>query len=286
MNAGRMVIRVKGAAVLADPLTNKGTAFSAAEREALDLDGLLPPAVCSMAQQLDRVYQSFQRKATPIERYIYLAALQDRNETLFYRLLHEHLYEMMPIVYTPVVGEACQGFSHHFRRPPGLFHSYEQRHTIGRLLRNPPGAPPPVPLPHLPPPSTTPFPRRCERAVGCWCCSRAVIHSSMSCSATAMPTNASGICFIKLPGKLLYTDTWVAAGKSGRPSTSTKTAQPVIGKKCITIWPAFRLLRIRNMVITIGMKNTASFVITPALLVATKERETNPAVSPINIDSK
>ena len=141
MSARPLVVRARGAAVLADPLINKGTAFSAEEREALDLDGLLPPAVCSMAQQLDRVYQSFQRKATPIERYIYLAALQDRNETLFYRLLHEHLDEMMPIVYTPVVGEACQEFSHIFRRPRGLFISYEQRHQIDRILRNHAGAP-------------------------------------------------------------------------------------------------------------------------------------------------
>jgi malate dehydrogenase (oxaloacetate-decarboxylating) len=131
-----LVVHARGAALLADPLTNKGTAFTAAERDALDLDGLLPPAVCSMAQQLDRVYQSFQRKQTPLERYIYLAALQDRNETLFYRLVHEHIDELMPIVYTPVVGEACQQFSHIFRRPRGLFISYEQRHQIDRILRN------------------------------------------------------------------------------------------------------------------------------------------------------
>ena len=89
-----------------------------------------------MAQQLDRVYQSFQRKQTPLERYVYLVALQDRNETLFYRLLHEHIDELMPVVYTPVVGEACQEFSHIFRRPRGLFIAYEQRHQIDRILRN------------------------------------------------------------------------------------------------------------------------------------------------------
>ena len=121
------VVHVRGAAVLGDPLINKGTAFWPAEREALGLDGLLPPAVFSIHQQLERVYQSFLRKETPLERYIYLIALQDRNETLFYRLLHEHIEELMPIVYTPVVGEACEDFSHIYRRPRGLFISYEQR---------------------------------------------------------------------------------------------------------------------------------------------------------------
>jgi len=134
-------VHARGAALLADPLTNKGTAFSAEERAALDLDGLLPPAVCTMPQQLDRVYQSLLRKSTPLERYIYLVALQDRNETLFYRLLHEHIDELMPIVYTPVVGEACQEFSHIFRRPRGLFIAYDDRDHIDRILRNHPIAP-------------------------------------------------------------------------------------------------------------------------------------------------
>src|SRR3954462_14124025 len=129
-------IHARGAALLADPLTNKGTAFSTDERAALDLDGLLPPAVCTMPQQLDRVYQSLLRKETPLERYIYLVALQDRNETLFYRLLHEHIDELMPIVYTPGVGEACQEFSHIFRRPRGLFIAYEQRQEMEQILRN------------------------------------------------------------------------------------------------------------------------------------------------------
>jgi len=136
VSADPFVVHARGAAVLADPLVNKGTAFSAEERAALGLDGLLPPAVCSMAQQLERVYRSFLCKETPLERFIYLAALQDRNETLFYRLVHEHIDEMMPIVYTPVVGEACQAFSHIYRRPRGLFISYEQRDRMDELLRN------------------------------------------------------------------------------------------------------------------------------------------------------
>jgi len=133
-----VAVHTRGAAVLADPLINKGTAFSAREREALHLDGLIPPAVSTIEQQLERVYQNFQAKPTPLERYIHLAALQDRNETLFFRLLHEHIEEMLPVVYTPVVGEACQTFSHIFRRPRGLYIAYEQQDRIDRMLANHP----------------------------------------------------------------------------------------------------------------------------------------------------
>jgi malic enzyme len=134
-------VHVRGAAVLADPLTNKGTAFSASEREELCLDGLVPPAVSTIEQQLERVYQNFLAKPTPIERYIHLAALHDRNETLFFRLLHDHIEEMLPVVYTPVVGEACQRFSHIYRRPRGLYITYEQRDRIERILENHPRPP-------------------------------------------------------------------------------------------------------------------------------------------------
>ena len=128
----------RGAAALADQLTNKGTAFTAREREALHLDGLIPPAVSTIEQQLERVYRNFQAKLTPIERYIHLAALQDRNETLFFRLLHDYIEEMLPVVYTPVVGEACQKFSHIYRRPRGLYISYEQRDRIDTILESHP----------------------------------------------------------------------------------------------------------------------------------------------------
>jgi malic enzyme len=83
-----------------------------------------------MDPQLARAYENYRIKPTPLERYIHLASLQDRNETLFFRLLHDHIDEMMPVVYTPVVGEACQQFSHSFRRPRGLYISYDQRHQI------------------------------------------------------------------------------------------------------------------------------------------------------------
>src|SRR5438093_12808701 len=102
----QITVTARGRSVLLDPLTNKGTAFSIEEREDLHLEGLVPPVVSTISQQLDRVYENFQAKPTPLERYIHLIGLQDRNETLFCRLVHDHIEEMMPIVYTPVVGEA------------------------------------------------------------------------------------------------------------------------------------------------------------------------------------
>ena len=131
-----IAVDVRGEALLRDPVTNKGTAFTAAEREELGLDGLMPAAVSTMDQQLARVYENYRVKQTPLERYIHLASLQDRNETLFFRLVHDHIDEMMPIVYTPVVGEACQQFSHIYRRPRGLYISYDQRHRIDAILGN------------------------------------------------------------------------------------------------------------------------------------------------------
>ena len=89
-----------------------------------------------MEQQLDRTYENFRRSRRRLEKYIYLASLQDRNETLFFRLVHEHIDEMMPIVYTPVVGEACQKFSHIYRRARGLYIAYEQRDRIEAILPN------------------------------------------------------------------------------------------------------------------------------------------------------
>jgi malic enzyme len=127
---------LRGAPLLMDPFTNKGTAFTASERDELDLHGLLPPAICTMEQQLERVYENFQAKPTPLEKFIYLTSLHDRNETLFFRLVHEHIDEMLPIVYTPVVGEACQQYSHIYRRGRGLYVSYDQRDKIEKVLLN------------------------------------------------------------------------------------------------------------------------------------------------------
>jgi malic enzyme len=135
-NEEYIAVDTRGESLLRNPLTNKGSAFTEAERTALGLHGLVPPAVSTMEQQLARVYENYRAKQTPLERYIHLISLQDRNETLFFRLVHEHVDEMMPIVYTPVVGEACQQFSHIFRRARGLYISHQQRHQIDAVLRN------------------------------------------------------------------------------------------------------------------------------------------------------
>ena len=126
----------KGEAVLTDSFLNKGTAFTARERDELDILGLVPPAIFPIEQQLKRVYESFSSKQTPLEKYIYLASLHDRNEVLYYRLIHEYVDEMLPIVYTPTVGEACQKFSHIFRRGRGLYIAIDQKDNIERILRN------------------------------------------------------------------------------------------------------------------------------------------------------
>ncbi|MGE0667596.1 MAG: NAD-dependent malic enzyme [Sphingomonadales bacterium] len=127
---------LRGAELLSQPLLNKGTAFTRQEREKLGLLGLLPPDVATLAEQLTRTYEAFRAAGSDIAKHIYLRALQDRNETLFYRLLMEHLAEMMPIIYTPVVAEACQRFSDIYRRPRGLFIAYPERDRIDEMLAN------------------------------------------------------------------------------------------------------------------------------------------------------
>ncbi|MFC9128318.1 NAD-dependent malic enzyme [Streptomyces sp. NPDC057099] len=123
---------------LADPLVNKGTAFSRHERAELGLDGLLPPAVETLDEQVARAYEAFYGYDKPLNRHIYLRQLQDTNEVLFYRLVTEYLEELLPVVYTPTVGEACQRFSEIYRRPRGLFLSWEDRHRFRDILRNRP----------------------------------------------------------------------------------------------------------------------------------------------------
>ena len=117
---------------------NKGTAFTEQERSKLGLQGLLPPYVASIEEQLVRAYEAYKRNQSDLDRHIFLRALQDTNEVLFYRLLLEHIEEMTPIVYTPVVAQACQQFSHIYRRPRGLFISYPLRDSIPAVLRNRP----------------------------------------------------------------------------------------------------------------------------------------------------
>jgi malate dehydrogenase (oxaloacetate-decarboxylating)(NADP+) len=126
----------RGAALLHDPTLNKGSAFTAQERDVLGLRGLLPPHVCTQDDQVARVLENFHRKQSPLEQYILIEALQDRNEALFYRVIMENPDEMMPIIYTPTVGLACQQFGHIYRRPRGLFISAADRGRIGHVMRN------------------------------------------------------------------------------------------------------------------------------------------------------
>ncbi|HEX7029150.1 MAG TPA: NAD-dependent malic enzyme [Gammaproteobacteria bacterium] len=129
-------VPLRGRALLCHPLYNKGTAFSMEERRTFELTGLLPNHVASPAEQERRAYEHITRKSDPLERYIGLAALQDRNEVLFYRVLQKHLEEFLPIVYTPTVGEACQKFSHIFRRGRGLWITPDDRGRIAEVLEH------------------------------------------------------------------------------------------------------------------------------------------------------
>jgi malate dehydrogenase (oxaloacetate-decarboxylating) len=127
-----------GVNILQHPSLNKGTAFTQEERSRLHLHGLLPPEVENLDEQVARAHKAYSRKDDDLERHIYLRALQDTNEVLFYRLLLDHIEEMTPIVYTPVVAQACAQFSQIYRRPRGLFISYPLRDSIPALLHNRP----------------------------------------------------------------------------------------------------------------------------------------------------
>jgi len=129
---------LRGMHLLDTPILNKGTAFTDEERSAFGLHGLLPPHIESLDEQTSRAYEAYRRKTDDLERHIYLRALQDTNETLFYRLLNAHIEEMMPMVYTPVVALGCQQFSSIYRRPRGLFISYPLRDSISSLLQSRP----------------------------------------------------------------------------------------------------------------------------------------------------
>jgi malate dehydrogenase (oxaloacetate-decarboxylating)(NADP+) len=125
-----------GIDLLHDPKLNKGTAFTAAERDQLKLRGLLPPRVFSQDDQQIRILENFRVKPTDLEKYIFMMSLQDRNETAFYRALIDNIEEMLPIVYTPTVGEASKRFGHIFRRPKGLYVTCEDRGKVEKVLRN------------------------------------------------------------------------------------------------------------------------------------------------------
>jgi malate dehydrogenase (oxaloacetate-decarboxylating) len=127
-----------GMSLLNDPLYNKGCAFSEQERKQYGLAGLLPPHVETLDEQVVRAYEAFSEIESALYRHIYLRQLQDSNEVLFYRLLSDHIEEMLPIVYTPTVGDGCRRFSHIYRRPRGLFVSYPERGNIRQILANRP----------------------------------------------------------------------------------------------------------------------------------------------------
>ncbi|HPI72775.1 MAG TPA: oxaloacetate-decarboxylating malate dehydrogenase, partial [bacterium] len=130
----------KGQFLTEHPMYNKGTAFPDEERYSLDLCGLLPDGVSTLSLQKQRTYESFATKSSDLEKYIYMLSLQDRNETLYYALLQDHLEEMLPIVYTPTVGKACQQFSHLYRRRRGLYITSRNVAHIDSILNNAPFA--------------------------------------------------------------------------------------------------------------------------------------------------
>jgi malate dehydrogenase (oxaloacetate-decarboxylating) len=129
-------IRARGRSVLSNPMLNRGTAFTHEERRALGLQGLLPSGVSTLEGQLRRVYAQYRRQPDDLGKNVYLANLRDRNEVLFYRLLTDHLEEMLPIVYTPTVGKAIERYSHEYRRPRGVFLSVNQPEEVETALRS------------------------------------------------------------------------------------------------------------------------------------------------------
>jgi malate dehydrogenase (oxaloacetate-decarboxylating) len=129
-------VRARGFSVLGTPMLNRGTAFTPDERRALGLVGLLPHGVSTIDGQLRRVYAQYQRQPDDLARNVYLANLRDRNEVLFYRLLSEHLGDMLPIVYTPTVGKAIERYSHEYRRPRGVFLSVDHPDLIEESFRD------------------------------------------------------------------------------------------------------------------------------------------------------
>lgn len=138
LKKGILYTHFLGAELLQCPQLNKDTAFSQAERQLFRLRGLLPPHEETITEQVQRCYDALTEKTTPIQKHIYLRQLQDQNETLFYRLVIDHISEILPLIYTPTVGEACQTFSRIYRRARGLFISYPDRNHIVDILNNSP----------------------------------------------------------------------------------------------------------------------------------------------------
>ena len=126
----------RGVKLIHNPVYNKGTAFADYERRILGLRGLLPPRVISQDLQADRIMENIRKKPDDLEKYVYMVSLQDRNENLFYYVLQRHLEELMPIIYTPTVGKACQSFGHIYRRSRGLYISMEEKGNVREILLN------------------------------------------------------------------------------------------------------------------------------------------------------
>ncbi|NQD68577.1 NAD-dependent malic enzyme [Bacillus haikouensis] len=131
-----LITTLKGKEILSNPFLNKGTAFTKEEREDLGLDGLLPPQVLTLDEQVKRVYEQYSMRTTNLFKNGLLYDLYNRNVVLFYRLLKEHLAEMLPVIYTPTVGEAIQAYSHSYRRPGGLYLSIEDPEGIEKAFHN------------------------------------------------------------------------------------------------------------------------------------------------------
>jgi malate dehydrogenase (oxaloacetate-decarboxylating) len=133
---GVLEISARGRLILVHPMANRGTAFTIEEREGLGLSGLLPSRVTTIEEQLRRTYAQYSRSPSPLSKFIYLAQLRDRNEVLFYRLLSEHLEEMLPIIYTPTIGEAIERFSHEYTGARGVFLSIDHPEAVEQSLRD------------------------------------------------------------------------------------------------------------------------------------------------------
>ncbi|XPF96094.1 NAD-dependent malic enzyme [Colwellia sp. RE-S-Sl-9] len=131
-----LYIPYAGPSLLETPLLNKGSAFTSEERVNFNLTGLLPPRYETIDEQVERAYMQYKSFDEDLNKHIYLRAIHDNNETLFYKLVQAHLAEMMPIIYTPTVGDACEQFSDIYRSSRGLFISYEERHNMDDILRN------------------------------------------------------------------------------------------------------------------------------------------------------
>jgi malate dehydrogenase (oxaloacetate-decarboxylating)(NADP+) len=130
-----------GTELLHDPARNKGTAFTDEERARLKLRGLLPPRILTQEQQVQKILENFRQELSDIHKYLYLISLQDRNERLFYRVVTDHLAEMMPIIYTPTVGRACELYGHIWRRARGLFITAHDRGRVIEIMKNWPNGP-------------------------------------------------------------------------------------------------------------------------------------------------